>query len=214
MVNPLALLCRVSIETKPLARHGLQHNIPPHKINYRANIWGLKILGVKTIIAVAAVGGIHPEMQPKDLVIPHQIIDYTRLRDPTFFDENLSEVTHIDFTHPYCESLRNQLLFAAQQFDFKIHDQGIYGVTQGPRLETAAEINRMEKEGCDIVGMTGMPEASLARELDLCYATCTVVANQAAGRGPAQITMKDIRANLTAGIDYTHQLLTEVIRLM
>jgi 5'-methylthioinosine phosphorylase len=195
-----------------LARHGARHTIPPHKVNYRANIWSLKELGVKTVIAVAAVGGIHPDMQPMDLVIPHQLIDYTWSREHTFFAEDLSHVTHIDFTHPYCDSLRSQLLTAAQQVDFKVHPQGVYGATQGPRLETAAEINRMERDGCDIVGMTGMPEAALARELALCYATCAVVVNPAAGRGAAPITMAEIEANLTEGIRQVRQLLAEAIR--
>lgn len=196
-----------------LARHGARHTIPPHKINYRANIWGLKELGIKTVIAIAAVGSIHPNMQPPDLVIPHQLIDYTWGRKQTFFAKDLTHVTHIDFTHPYCNSLRSQLLTTAQQLDFKVHSQGVYGATQGPRLETAAEINRMEKDGCDIVGMTGMPEAALARELELCYATCAVVANPAAGRGTAAITMADIEENLKQGTKNVRRLLAEVIRL-
>lgn len=197
-----------------LARHGTQHSIPPHKVNYRANIWCIKELGIKTVIAVAAVGGIHPDMHSTDLVIPHQLIDYTWAREQTFFDKfdkNLSDVTHVDFTNPYCESLRSQLLTAAQQVDFKVHSQGVYGATQGPRLETAAEINRMERDGCDIVGMTGMPEAALARELALCYATCAVVVNPAAGRGNAEITMAEIEANLTVGIRQVRDLLAEVL---
>jgi len=195
-----------------LARHGTQHTIPPHKVNYRANIWALKELGTKTVIAVAAVGSIHPDMQPPDLVIPHQMIDYTYSREHTFFAENLTHVTHIDFTDPYCENLRNQLLIAAKSLNIKVHTQGVYGATQGPRLETTAEINRMERDGCDIVGMTGMPEAALARELELCYATCAVVANPAAGRGSAQITMADIEANVKQGIDNIRQVLIEVIQ--
>ncbi|EDN71608.1 Purine phosphorylase, family 2 [Beggiatoa sp. SS] len=181
-------------------------------MNYRANIGSIKALGIKTVIAVAAVGGIHPEMRPKDLVIPHQMIDYTYSREQTFFADEFNHVTHIDFTQPYCDELREQLLKAAESFDFKVHSQGVYGATQGPRLETAAEINRMEREGCDIVGMTGMPEAALARELELCYATCAVVANPAAGRGSAQITMTEIEATLKQGIENVRQLLGVVIR--
>jgi len=196
-----------------LARHGARHTIPPHQINYRANIWSLSESGVKTVIAIAAVGGINPLMQPKDLVIPHQLIDYTWSREHTFFAEGLTHVTHIDFTHPYCEELRHQLLLAAQQGQIKIHPHGVYGATQGPRLETAAEINRMEKDGCDIVGMTGMPEAALARELGLCYATCAVVANQAAGRGGA-ISLADMETYLIEGTRQVRQLLAEVIKLL
>jgi len=195
-----------------LARHGARHTIPPHKINYRANLWCLKELDVKSVIAVAAVGAIPSEMKAPDLVIPDQIIDYTWGRKHTFFTGE--QVTHIDFSQPYCESLRQQLLTAAQSMDFKVHTQGVYGATQGPRLETAAEINRMEREGCDIVGMTGMPEAALARELELCYATCAVVANPAAGRGSTEITMAEIQENLTQGIENVRQLIATVLREM
>ncbi|MFK5968530.1 MAG: S-methyl-5'-thioinosine phosphorylase [Candidatus Marithrix sp.] len=195
-----------------LARHGTKHTIPPHKINYRANIHALKQIGVKSVIAIAAVGSIHPDMQPGDLIIPHQIIDYTYGREHTFFAEDLSHVTHIDFTNPYCEDLRNRFLNVSDQVDFKVFSQGVYGVTQGPRLETIAEIDRMEQDGCDIVGMTGMPEAALAREVDLCYATCAVVANEAAGHGNEQITMAEIEENLTDGIDYVRQLLEKVLQ--
>jgi 5'-methylthioinosine phosphorylase len=193
------------------ARHGIQHTIPPHKINYRANIHALKQIGVETVLSIAAVGSIHPDMQPGDLVIPHQIIDYTWGREHTFFAEDLTHVTHIDFSQPYCEELRNKLIIAAQDVDFEVFSQGVYGATQGPRLETAAEIDRMEQDGCDIVGMTGMPEAALARELDLCYATCAVVANEAAGRTDEQISMVEIEENLTEGINYVRQLLMKFI---
>ena len=195
-----------------LARHGESHTIPPHKINYRANIWSLKELGVKNVIAIAAVGGINPKMQSQHLVIPDQIIDYTAGREHTFFAEK--EVKHIDFTNPYCEKLRTKLLTASKQITdlkTKIHESGVYGATQGPRLETAAEINRMERDGCDIVGMTGMPEAALARELELCYACCAIVVNPAAGRGSAEITMAEIESNLKEGVVYVRELLAAVI---
>ena len=194
-----------------LARHGSQHNIPPHKINYRANIWALKQMGVTDVIAIAAVGGINSDMLPSELVIPNQLIDYTESREHTFFADNLEAVTHIDFTEPYCEKLRQQLLKTAKELNIKIHSQGIYGATQGPRLETAAEINRLERDGCDIVGMTGMPEAVLARELELCYATCAIIANPAAGRSVGQITMEDIRKILAQGMKQVYQLLTQII---
>jgi len=194
-----------------LARHGANHTIPPHMINYRANIWGLHKLGVKKILAFAAVGGINPVMKPSDLVIPDQIVDYTWGRSQTFFEEDLNHVTHIDFTAPYCETLRNAMLQAGQQLDCAVHTQGVYAATQGPRLESAAEINRLEKDGCDIVGMTGMPEAALARELELCYACCAIIANEAAGRGPAEITMADIEANLKVGVQNALALLAAVI---
>ncbi len=194
-----------------LPRHGSRHTIPPHKINYRANIWALKELGVDTVIAIAAVGSIRREMQNSDLVIPHQLIDYTSAREHTFFADNLTQVTHVDFSQPYCENLRNQLIVASRQLNCQVFTQGVYGVTQGPRLETIAEIDRMEKDGCDIVGMTGMPEAGLARELELCYACCAVVVNPAAGRSEALITMADISANLIKGVQHVKTLLSEIV---
>ncbi|MCP4697882.1 MAG: S-methyl-5'-thioinosine phosphorylase [Gammaproteobacteria bacterium] len=197
-----------------LARHGHAHSIPPHQVNYRANIWCLKHVGAKNIIAIAAVGSIHPDMQPEDLVIPHQLIDYTWSRKHTFFEGGLGSVTHVDFTEPYCSRLREHLVQAAAQTDSTVYTRGVYGAVQGPRLETAAEIDRMEKDGCDVVGMTGMPEASLARELNLCYATCAVVANKAAGRGSPKITLEEIRACLENGVDKVRQLLSLVIPMI
>ncbi len=194
-----------------LARHGLVHRIPPHKVNYRANLWALRELGVERIIAVAAVGGIAPQMPPGCLVIPDQIIDYTWGRQHTFFEDDLSHVTHIDFTWPYSQELRQALTEAALKVKVKAHDGGTYGATQGPRLETAAEIDRMDRDGCDLVGMTGMPEAALARELGLEYASCCVVANWAAGRGDGEITMQDIEANLIAGMEQLRRVLEVAI---
>ena len=194
-----------------LARHGYGHTIPPHKINYRANLWVLRESGVKNVIAVAAVGGIRADLTPGAIVIPDQIIDYTWSRHATYFEEGLTHVTHIDFSQPYCEALRQSLLVAAKAAGLTVASSGTYGATQGPRLETAAEVNRLERDGCDLVGMTGMPEAALARELGLCYASCAVVANQAAGRGPSQITMQDIEHNLALGMDKVRTLLEHVI---
>lgn len=194
-----------------LARHGYGHTIPPHKINYRANMWTLKESGVKKVIAVAAVGGIRADLVPASIAIPDQIIDYTWSRNATYFEEGLTHVTHIDFSEPYCEELRQALLAAAQRVGLQVATSATYGATQGPRLETRAEINRLEKDGCDMVGMTGMPEAALAREMDLCYATCAVIANQAAGRGTREITMQDIEHNLSLGIDKVRTLLEAVI---
>lgn len=194
-----------------LARHGYTHTIPPHKINYRANLWALKSLGVEKVVAIAAVGGITPAMQPTRLVIPDQIIDYTYGRGHTYFEEGLSHVTHIDFSWPYCEDMRNALLSAAECANLDVVARGTYAATQGPRLETAAEIARLERDGCDLVGMTAMPEASLARELELCYASCAVVANWAAGKENAEITMEDIRQNLVVGMANARALLRALI---
>jgi 5'-deoxy-5'-methylthioadenosine phosphorylase len=190
-----------------LARHGSGHTIPPHRVNYRANLWALQQMGVRKVIAVAAVGAIHQELLPGRIGFPHQIIDYTYGRDQTFFQDNLSSVTHIDFTEPYCPEIRQELIATAREQGLEAVEQGVYGATQGPRLETAAEIERMEREGCDMVGMTGMPEAALARELDLCYATVAVVANWAAGRGSGPIDGETIDANLKVGMERVRRLL-------
>jgi 5'-methylthioadenosine phosphorylase len=166
-----------------LARHGYGHTIPPHEVNYRANLWALYEQGAKRVIAVASVGGIRADLIPGEIVIPDQIIDYTYGRPFTYFDGRERPVTHIDFTLPYSPVLRTQILTAAEKANVKCFDGGVYAATQGPRLETKAEINRLERDGADMVGMTGMPEAALARELGLSYAAIAVVVNYAAGRG-------------------------------
>jgi 5'-methylthioinosine phosphorylase len=194
-----------------LARHGDAHAIAPHRVNYRANLWALKGAGARRIIAVCAVGGISKDMPPRSLAIPDQIIDYTWSREHTFYDTRLSHVTHIDFTFPYCEELRGVLITAASTAGIKVIPHGTYGATQGPRLETVAEINRMERDGCDMVGMTGMPEAALARELDLCYAHCAVSANWAAGRGEGIIEMREIEANLEYSMQQVKTLIGYVL---
>lgn len=165
-----------------LARHGYGHTIPPHQVNYRANIWALKQAKADAVVSVASVGGIRPDLMPGALVIPHQILDYTWGRKGTYFEGLDQPVRHIDFTHPYEPTLRARLLAAAQTAGEAAVDGAVYAATQGPRLETAAEVNRLERDGADVVGMTGMPEAALARELDLPYAAINVVANYAAGR--------------------------------
>lgn len=191
-----------------LARHGYRHTIPPHKVNYRANIWALNEAGVHSITAVAAVGGITDKMSPGQIVIPDQIIDYTYGRSQTFFEDDLSEVTHIDFSQPYDSDLRQILLTNAQQLGLEVVDGGVYGATQGPRLETVAEILRMERDGCDIVGMTGMPEACLARELDMKYAACALVVNWAAGKdGDNIITLAEMEKYLNTGMEQVRKLL-------
>lgn len=194
-----------------LARHGYTHTIPPHRINYRANLWALKSLGVEKIVAIAAVGGIAPEMAPTRLAIPDQIIDYTYGRAHTFFEDGLTHVTHVDFSWPYCQDMRIALLAAAECANLDVVPRGTYAATQGPRLESAAEIARLERDGCDVVGMTAMPEASLARELGLCYASCAVVANWAAGKDSKEISMDEIRQNLVTGMANARALLRALI---
>jgi 5'-methylthioadenosine phosphorylase/5'-methylthioinosine phosphorylase len=195
-----------------LARHGDNHTIPPHRINYRANVWALNEAGADQVLAVAAVGGIRADMAPGMIAVPSQIVDYTYGRPHTFFEDNLDHVTHIDFTHPYTPQLREHLLNAGRHAGLRLVDGGVYGCTQGPRLETPAEITRMERDGCDLVGMTGMPEAALAREIGLDYACCAVVANWAAGKTEREITMPEIEANLARGMADLSRLLASLLR--
>ncbi|MBE0509448.1 MAG: S-methyl-5'-thioinosine phosphorylase [Chromatiales bacterium] len=194
-----------------LPRHGAGHTIPPHKINYRANLWALKESGVEKVIAVNAVGAIRADMTPGKLVVPDQIIDYTWSRTNTFFEEGLNHVTHIDFTEPYSAALRKVLIDTATDNGIEVIGEGTYAATQGPRLETTAEINKLERDGCDLVGMTGMPEAALARELELDYVCLAVVANMGAGRGEPTITMAMIEHYLGEGMARARQLLEQVV---
>ena len=170
-----------------LARHGYGHTIAPHDINYRANVWALREAGVKALIACSAVGGIRDDLLPGSLVVPDQIIDYTWGRAVSYFSGEDQPVVHIDFSHPYDATLRRRLIEAAQAVGQPLATDGCYGCTQGPRLETVAEVRRYRRDGCDMLGMTAMPEAALARELDLPYAMLAAVANRAAGlpAGPA-----------------------------
>jgi 5'-methylthioadenosine phosphorylase/5'-methylthioinosine phosphorylase len=179
-----------------LARHGPEHHLAPHRVNYRANIAALAECGCSSIVALGAVGGIHPACAPGSLCIPDQLIDYTSGRAHTYFDDEADGVTHVDFTVPYSESLRSELLSAARSVDVILRDGGTYGVTQGPRLETAAEIRRLARDGCDMVGMTAMPEAALARELGLDYATLAFVVNWCAGLSEEPITIASIQAQI------------------
>lgn len=173
-----------------LARHGYGHTLAPHEINYRANLWALRELKVEGVVSVATVGGIRSDMGPGTLVVPDQIIDYSHSRKATFFEGSEMPVIHVDFTEPYTPALRQRLLRAAAACGEAVIDGGVYACTQGPRLETAAEIERIARDGGDMVGMTGMPEAVLAREAELAYATLGVVVNHAAGRGDSKHEIK------------------------
>ncbi len=196
-----------------IARHGYGHTIPPHEVNYRANIWALNAAGVERVVSVASVGGIRADLAPGTLAIPHQLLDYTWGRKHTFFEGPDQPVTHVDFTHPYCEELRGRLRKAAAAAGQAIENGGVYAATQGPRLESAAEIDRLERDGADMVGMTGMPEAALAREIDLRYAVIAVVVNHAAGRGDSSETihMEQINAVLQASIVKVRTLLEKLV---
>lgn len=213
--RPSAELLVGQLNGHPLAflpRHGAGHTIAPHKINYRANIRALKDHGIEAVIGVAAVGGISPDVPPGSLVVPDQIVDYTYGRAHTFFEDEDAPVVHVDFTYPYDEPLRQRLLAAAAKAEVPITAAGVYGATQGPRLESAAEINRMDRDGCTIVGMTGMPEAALAREAELAYAHLAVIVNEAAGRGaPGEIiTMDIIRGHMERGMGQVVDVLRAV----
>ena len=183
-----------------LARHGEAHGVPPHRINYRANLVALQQAGARRVLALNTVGGIAAAYPPGALGCPDQLIDYTWGRISTLCEEG-NDVLHVDFGDPYTETLRRELLQAARRAEVPLADGGCYGATQGPRLETKAEIARMRRDGCDLVGMTGMPEAGLARELGLDYACLAIVANWAAGAGPTPdevITLDDVLANVDA----------------
>jgi len=196
-----------------LPRHGHGHTIPPHQINYRANLWAVREAQVDGVFAVTTVGGVRDDFGPGTLVVPDQIIDYTHGRQHTFFEGPESSigtaVSHIDFTWPYAAGLRRRILDAAQRAGVAVHGGGVYGATQGPRLESAAEIRRMARDGCDLVGMTGMPEAALARELGLDYACLSVVVNHAAGKGDSAqaIPLEELGAVMQAAMGQVQRIL-------
>lgn len=198
-----------------IARHGYGHTIPPHEINYRANIWALAEQKVKRVVSVCTVGGIREDLAPGTLVLPDQIIDYTSGRRHTFFEGGDKPVTHIDFTEPYCPKLRARLEKAAKSSQQRILSGGVYAATQGPRLETAAEINRIAGDGGDIVGMTGMPEAALAREAGLSYAAIAVVANWAAGRGDSRhhVDLAAAEGIFDEAIEHVHRILEALVKV-
>lgn len=189
-----------------IARHGEPHHLPPHRINYRANLRALKDQGASHVIAVATVGGISSGFEAGTVALPDQILDYTWGRAATYFEDH---VRHIDFTQPYDRALRSRLLRAARQAGVALHDGGTYAATQGPRLETAAEIRRLQRDGADVVGMTGMPEAALARELGLPYATLALVVNAAAGTGASAQAV-----DLAAAETLARAAMSNVVRIL
>jgi 5'-methylthioinosine phosphorylase len=197
-----------------LARHGNGHTIPPHAVNYRANISALHLQGVTAIAAVATVGGIHVDLAPGVIAMPHQIIDFTSGRKSSFYDGVDLPVKHIDFTEPYCPNMRAKWEQAAISIGEPLINHGIYAATQGPRLETAAEINRLERDGATMVGMTGMPEAALARELGISYAAICPVANHAAGRGDSLhgIQYEEVITQLNQTMVRVRNLIAQLVR--
>lgn len=196
-----------------LARHGYGYTIPPHLVNYRANLWALREQGVTEVISVATVGGIRADLTPGVMVLPDQIIDYTHGRDATFFEMRDTVYRNVDFTYPYSDSLRRRILHSAKLTGQPCLPSGVYAATQGPRLDSIAEINRYQRDGADMVGMTGMPETVLAKELDLDYATIAVVANYAAGRGDSAkgINMETVNATAIAAMERVRTILECVV---
>jgi len=197
-----------------MARHGYGHTIAPQDINYRANIAALKQAGADSVISVATVGGIRQDLGPGTLAIPDQLIDYSTGRSRTYYEGPDQPVVHVDFTHPYDPALRARLLAAALSLETPVVDGGCYACMSGPRLETAAEIRRLERDGCDLVGMTGMPEAVLAREAELAYAALAVVANFAAGKGDSQeaVPLHTVGAVLEEAMGRVLAILGAVVR--
>lgn len=194
-----------------LARHGEGHSLAPHEVNYRANLWALKSLGAQRVLGINAVGGISDRMAPRVIAVPDQIVDYTWGRAHTFFGEG-GTVEHVDMTWPYDMKLRSAALTAARLAHVDVVDGGTYGATQGPRLETAAEIRRMARDGCDLVGMTGMPETGLARELGLAYVCIALVANWAAGCGDqTEITLAEVLENVEHATANLPAIITKLI---
>lgn len=192
-----------------LPRHGFQHSVPPHEVNYRANIYALYSMGVENIITTNAVGAINSSFKPGDLVVPHDLIDFTRFRQSTFYDS--VPVTHIDVTQIYCPETRLKLIEAMKKHDSHGHDSAVLVCTEGPRLETPSEIEMFRRLGCDIVGMTGAPEAFLARELEICYATICFVTNMAAGM-QAQLTVCELVEMAKRKLSVIEQILRETIK--
>ena len=197
-----------------LPRHGADHTLAPHQVNYRANIWMLNQLGVERILACSVVGGVSEQMSPGMFVVPDQIIDYTYGREQTFFDGNERHLQHVDFTEPYSQNMREQLLACLRQCQVPHQSEATYGCTQGPRLETAAEVKRLRRDGCDIVGMTAMPEAVLARELGMEYVGLSLVVNWAAGMEDDILSMDAIANTIKMGMNQLTKLLPDLINTL
>jgi 5'-methylthioadenosine phosphorylase len=212
--GPLTFGLCAGVEVVFLPRHGYGHTLPPHDINYRANMWALHHVGVDAIVSVASVGGISQDLGPGSIVVVDQIIDYTWGRASTYFDSPDMPVTHIDFTQPFDAGLRNALLEIGEQQNERLVDGGVYACTQGPRLESAAEINRLARDGADVVGMTLMPETALARELEMRYLGVAVVVNHAAGRGDSklQISVAEMGSTLDATMARVRTLLLHFVQ--
>lgn len=197
-----------------MPRHGEKHSVPPHKVNYRANIWALKELGVERVMATAAVGSVNPAMKPGDFVIVDDFLDFTKTRVYTFFDGDEMGVVHTDFTEPYCQEVRGVLLRAARELRIPVHDGGVYVCMEGPRYETPAEIRMVQRLGGDLVGMTNAPEVVLAKELGLCYGLVAMVTNLAAGISPVPLAHQEVLAVMDANAEKIKSLAMRTIEVM
>ena len=206
-------ICEVSgREVAFLSRHGTPHHIPPHRVNYRANVWGFRELGVERILSVNVVGGINKDLRPGDVVIADQIVDMTHGRAATFYDEN--EAVHIDFTEPFCPALRAAVIIAGKRIRAETRDSGTYICVNGPRLETGAEIRFFSTAGADIVGMTVMPEACLAREMELCFVCISVVTNYAAGISGKGLTTTEVMETMRLSTERIRNLIVEALAVI
>jgi len=194
-----------------LPRHGKGHTSPPHLVNYRANLWALHELGVKRVFATSACGSLNPRMRPGELVLLYQFIDLTKQRPQTFYEGGKGGVVHVDVTEPYCPELRDVLIKTARKLKLKLHPRATYGCTEGPRFETAAEVRLLRRWGCDLVGMTNVPECILARELELCYAAVGVVTNFAAGISKRKLTHTEVAELMGKNVGRVQKLLFEAI---
>jgi len=184
-----------------LPRHGRKHEAPPHLVNYRANLWALKSLGVERVLAVSACGSLNPKMRPGELVLLDQFLDFTKGRPATFHTGGRKGVVHVDLTEPYCPELRRVLREAAGREGIRLHPRGTYVCTEGPRFETAAEIRAFRRLGGDLVGMTNVPECVLARELEMCYAAVGLVTNFAAGMAGTKLTHTEVAERMGEGTE-------------
>jgi len=194
-----------------IPRHGSHHSIPPHLINYRANIWALKKLGIRKIMATTAVGSLNPDMKPGEFVLADQLIDFTRSRISTFYEGGERGVVHVDLTNPYCPELRRELSEMAKELNLSAHDAGCYVCTEGPRFETSAEVRAFAKLGGDVVGMTGAPEAVLAREAEMCYVTVSMVTNFAAGLSNENLTHHEVLDTMKQNAHNIRRLIAKTI---
>ena len=194
-----------------LARHGTKHGTPPHKVNYRANIAALVKLGITRVVATAAVGSLNETMPPGAMVLLNQFLDFTKVREATFFDGGEAGVVHTDFTEPYCRDLNGVLVAAAKKAELELIEGGTYVCAEGPRFETPAEIKMYKMMGGDLVGMTNVPEVVLAREAGLCYSTVALSTNFAAGMSPTVLTHQEVLDVMADNVDKVRRLLMEVV---